>query len=381
MLILIGLLVYHIALLILSKFFPKTKFFDILKLALFVLPIILICSLKSINVGNDTPSYLIYYNSSINREVGYDMIKEKGFYYLMFVMRSLNAPFFVFLLVVFTFVYTCCAIFCYKKSQNPLLTLFFICYFGLLGFSLSGIRQSIAIGFILLGFSFFKYKKPVSIIAPLLAILCAFFFHRTSVLVLPVCLLLLFDMKKNSFMYILLACLIIGLSAPFVYSYVVVSSKSTLYPSREGTFFTLIIYALFAVLLIILSLPKFKETESRLFKNSKDNWFVNLLEPNITEEENEDVLSFRTASAYIVYPLVVLIVGIYSSVFSRITYYSVAFTGLLLINTINNKKFAKQTRVILTSLLVVFLCGYYAYAVLLKDPLTVSHYSFGPIMF
>lgn len=375
MLILSGLLIYQVILVFVSNLFPKKKFFDFLKLALFIVPLICLCSFKGMNVGLDTDNYYDIYNNIFV----YKAPTEIGFCLLMKVFKGLNLPFFVFLLFISTVTFISSAIFCYKKTSNPILTLFFLTFFGLFGFALSGIRQAFAIGIVLLGFSFYRSDKPISLISPVIAIAIAFFFHRTSLVALVIPVFLLFDIKKNAFIYIVLTCLLIGLIGPLFYSYYVIQNTSILYPSKEGTYFTLIIYALFAILLFILSRSRFSEFEQKIMGNINDKIKDKFSLFELEKEDGDFLLSYKTVTCYIVFPILILLLSVYSAVFARINYYFIAFTGVILVNTFNSKKLLKPTRYLLDILLVLFLCIYFIYSVMVKNPLHVSDYSFGPI--
>ena len=383
MIFLIGLLLYHVLFLLVSRFLPQKKSWKILEICLFLLPVLLICSLKGINIGLDTEGYLLFYNQTLTSLEGGGLPEEKGFVLFMYVFRKLNVPFFAFLIALFTIVLFGVGFFAYKKSENPLLVIFFILYFGLLGFSLSGIRQALAIGIILIGFAFYNPNKKISIIFPIIFTTIAVFFHKTSIFVYPLILILLLvtNLRPRDLIYVVLVSILIAICSPAIYAYVVENIGSFLFPSKSISMWTLLIYLLFGLLVYLLSNTKTQAYIRKKTEKFDDNVVFNRINGNEVTSPEGASFFLTDVVAFLIYPTLVLFIGVYSPVFSRVTYFTIAFTGVLLVEVINNSRNSKTSRSIMNILLVVFLVLYFWYSVLLKDPLSVSHYEFGPIMF
>lgn len=377
MIFLLGTLIFDILVTCLGNLLPKKRSIKIIEIILFVLPVILLCSLKSINIGNDTFAYYTSYNESITDSVSGFYTGDKGFLLLEFIFKSIGTPFFVFLLVCYTIVFGGLALFAYKKSENPLLVLLFVTYFGLFGFAISALRQAIAIGLLLIGFSFFDENKPISILSPLIFTVIATFIHKTSFFGFLVALILLIRFSKKSFKYLVLCLLCLIVVAPFVYSGVVILIKSSYYPNYENTAWTLLFYSLFVLLSFLLTNEYVVNLINKLFGKLDNSAFLGKISFKQSKCEEKNMLS--NFNACILYPLFVLSIGVYNSTFARVYYYLIPFTALFITDLMNKKEINLFTRCILNALLILFLVGYFVYAVIIKNPLNVAQYSIGPI--
>lgn len=140
-----------------------------------------------------------YYNSYLNtkgqsisvifylRDGGYLL-----FYFLFWFFSNIGLPFEYFTLILGLFCVFITSLIIYKFSERPLLS--FILYLGLgfYTFSFSGLKQSLAMTFVLLTFFFIHKRKPLS--AAFLMLL-AFLSHPTSAVFIP--LLFINKIKMN----------------------------------------------------------------------------------------------------------------------------------------------------------------------------------------
>ena len=69
----------------------------------------------------------------------------------------------------------------YKESKDPMLSFVLFISLGFLSFMMNGLRQSIAMGFIMLSYPFLKEKKLIKFVA---AVLLGSLFHNTSIVFL-----------------------------------------------------------------------------------------------------------------------------------------------------------------------------------------------------
>lgn len=378
MIYLVSVLVFDIFVACIANVLPKKKILTILEIILFVLPLILICGLKSVNVGLDTPGYFTSYNESITNSQSGLYTGDKGFLLFEFIFKSLKMPYFVFLLVSYSIVFGGAALFSYKKSSNPLLVLLFITYFGLFGFALSALRQSIAIGLLLIGFAFYDENKPISIISPILFAVVATFTHKTAIFGLLVAPLLLIKYSKKTFKYLIVCLLSLTVVAPIVYSGVIVLIQSNYYPSFTGSAWTLLFYILFCVLTLLLTNQKVIEFINFKFAKFNDSKFLYKISFNETSEHNEKSF-MSTFVTYVLYPLLILAIGVYAVIFARIVYFLIPFTAVFVVDLMNKKNVNILIRNILDVLLILFLAGYFVFAILIKDPLSVANYTIGPM--
>lgn len=378
MIYLASVLVFDIFVACIANVLPKKKILTILEIILFVLPLILICGLKSVNVGLDTPGYFASYNESITNSESGLYTGDKGFLLFEFIFKSLKMPYFVFLFVSYSIVFGGAALFAYKKSTNPLLVLLFMTYFGLFGFALSALRQSIAIGLLLIGFAFYDENKPISIISPIVFTVIAAFTHKTAIFGLLVAPLLLVRYSKKTFKYLIVCLLSLTVIAPIIYSGAIVLIKSRYYPSLTGSAWTLLFYVLFCVLTFLLSNEKVIWFLNKKFGKFNSLKFLNAISFNETSEDNEKSL-MTTFATYVLYPLLILAIGVYAVIFARIIYFLIPFTAVFIVDLMNNKNINLLTRDILDVLLILFLAGYFVFAILIKDPLSVANYTIGPM--
>jgi len=149
-----------------------------------MIPITLISGLRDRSIGADSESYYGFYkylNVGVGRAFPDERI-ERGFIYLnQFLGNFTDNPYWLFFLVA-TFLSASIGIFIYKNANDPFLAVLFFLTLGLFQFSLSGMRQTIAIGFILFAYELIKQKK---ILWFLIVILIASAFHKSVFLFLP----------------------------------------------------------------------------------------------------------------------------------------------------------------------------------------------------
>lgn len=377
----LGILIFDILLVFLANILPKKKICTICLLAAFVLPLILVCSLKSKNVGLDTNSYYDAYSRVLDPSIPSWMYQDdKGFVFLETIFKRLNAPYFVFLLFIYLIIFGGLALFSYKKSKNPIYVLFFMTYFGILGFSLSALRQALAIGFLMIGFAFFNEKKKISIISPLIFTLIAMSIHKTSFFILPVAILLFLKFNKKAFTYFTLCMLTLCVISPFIYSSVITIIGSNYYPSLMPSSWTLIVNILFLILTFILTNKKVLRFLEEKFTICEDSKLLKSISFINVDDNDPNNVSYTTTVAYILYPILILSVGVYAVIFARIIYFLIPFTALFVVNLINKKELHLFSKTTLNVLLITFLVIYFIVSVLIKDPLSVAHYEFGPMI-
>ena len=166
-----------------SGLYKEKKIFSIIIfLFLFV-----ICSLKSINYG-DIPGYIYHYEQySLNsyRELWnlyiHGMLKDFVFYVIAKLLNNIGVSVFTWINMI-AIVFTGAVAFrIYKDSKNPLLSVVIIIVFYL-RFSMTALRQAVALGFTLYSLTFIQERKMFKFI---ICVLIAAVFHSSSIVFLP----------------------------------------------------------------------------------------------------------------------------------------------------------------------------------------------------
>ena len=149
--------------------------------------LITLTTLRSVNTGLDTPNYYNSFTFDL-ASIGFSDLftgvrGEVGYKFLAFIFHSLGLGFhwvtlFEALVYVIPVVYIV-----HKYSRNPYYSLFMFVAYDYYLFSMSALRQTIAMGFVLIAFEMIVRKKAALFF---LFIAIAIFFHFTAVVALPI---------------------------------------------------------------------------------------------------------------------------------------------------------------------------------------------------
>lgn len=158
--------------------------------------IFILIAFRSLEVGTDTDNYYAIYNTRNFEAIingGILNSIEYGFTLTEYIGNKLNLGF-GFIVFLEGLVYTIpLAYVIHKYSKNPYMSfILFICFDYFL-FSMSGIRQTFAIGFCLISFEFIQKNKPFWFVV---FVLIASSFHITSLCFLPAYFLKSFKINK-----------------------------------------------------------------------------------------------------------------------------------------------------------------------------------------
>lgn len=163
--------------------FKKNK--KLMLISLFI-PLVILCSIRSINLGlSDTKVvYYNYFNNMLNMPL-MQVIKSRGFdetlffgFFKLFMNIYLNYRFILIILCLPYFYFVAKHI--YKYSNNYLISIIvFISMYYLFSFYL--IKQCIAIGILVFSYQYIIEKKPLKF---LLTVLVATFIHKMSLIFL-----------------------------------------------------------------------------------------------------------------------------------------------------------------------------------------------------
>lgn len=242
------------ALFIINLVFRATKNIDKNKLYLFLssIPIVVLAGLKGQYIGSDTPNYFAHYEEAVDHSLKYML--ENGRYeigYQLYV-KALTfisySPHFLFFITAIVFI-SCVCIFIYNNSSDMYLSFMLYMTLGFFAFSLSGIRQTIAIGICLLSFESIKQRKPFKF---LLIVLIAATFHTTAIIFIPAYFIAYrkVDTKSLIITAIIFVTIIFGGEAVITYASSSLGYKYGIEGSEGGEFTALILLVLFVGTLI-----------------------------------------------------------------------------------------------------------------------------------
>ena len=180
LLIIFTLLILGIILTLSNKKVLKIIFLVLTFCILFILS-----AFRSANIGNDTYEYLQMYNKfgqALNIfEIDTDI--EMGFVIINKILYSINPSSIFLLIVTSALILSVMLIFIYKNSNMVWLSVFLFINFRIYYFTLSGIRQSIALAIVLVSYKFLTEKKAIPFV---ITVLLASTFHMSAILFLIV---------------------------------------------------------------------------------------------------------------------------------------------------------------------------------------------------
>ena len=220
---------------------------------------------------------------------------------------------------------------------------FFIYTFLIFEFALSGLRQSIAIGCLLLGMAFFNNKKWWTWIIYFGMNIIAILMHKSSFVMFAFPFLSLIKLTKKSFLYITM-CLFVGIifisqiESYFFYGTTILEY----YPNNRSTNYTF--FFVFALSLILAVATLFFSNALDAISYKFDKLFAkNKILDKFLRETNIDInsastISFHTEYMAILPLLIFLIIGLYSNTSVRGYYYSVGPFGAMFLYFIYSQK-------------------------------------------
>ncbi|WP_438319195.1 EpsG family protein [Sporosarcina sp. FA9] len=181
-----------------------------LKKVYFIIIIIqlsLISGLRGYDVGSDTNNYISYFNThsymSLQQVLYSNFDIERGYVFLEFLISKIsNDPTVLFLIIALFFIFAVGRMI-FKHSSEPILSFILFVCLGFFSLSMSGMRQIVALGFIILSFEFIKKRKVLPFI---LIVLIGSLFHLSALVFLPAYFI---AYKKFTTPYIIFAVMLI----------------------------------------------------------------------------------------------------------------------------------------------------------------------------
>lgn len=148
--------------------------------------LLIVMGLRHYTVGVDIGQYINNYNNYYTlQDLSLDIFKndEYGFYFFNIILKKIGIGnqgyIFIMSLIMILFFWN----FYYKYSKNMFLSIFLHLTIGLFTMSMSGIRQTIAIGFVLVAFHYMIERKPIKFV---ILVFLAYTFHNSAIVFLPV---------------------------------------------------------------------------------------------------------------------------------------------------------------------------------------------------
>jgi len=243
------------------------------KFFLFLCAVIFIGQMALINPKNTQTDIMMYYytferSKSLTLSYIFDTYKyEQGYQILNWIVAKTLKNWTYFIIIFYGFVYFFICRFIYKYSNNIYLSMILFITLGFYGFSLTGLRQTIAISICLWSYDYIKKRKLIPF---LLVVLLAFSFHKSAIIFIPLYFLGNLRIKPLSLILIFIICAFI-----FIYSSNIMDffndqfdksySKENI-KSYTGRVINLFIYFLLLILSLVCSYNK---------KRAMNNYNVN----------------------------------------------------------------------------------------------------------
>lgn len=176
---------FLIIVVLLSLFFNIDKIDKLKKIWIIIIFFILtvISAIRSVNVGVDTIQYydafkkisLLSFNQSMNTRY------EIGFFYLVKLISCITSNPQIFLAIISFFIIPCIGRFIYKNSQNVVFSTLLYVLFNIYFFNLTGMRQSLALVFLLKAYEYIKSDNTKKFI---IYTVIASLFHSSAIIFL-----------------------------------------------------------------------------------------------------------------------------------------------------------------------------------------------------
>lgn len=173
----------------------------------------LISGLRNLDVGpDDTFLYYQRYieNGAFSYQSVYDDSSKDPFYNLFArVLYDIIGPNYTLLLCVYSaiFMFSVCRLLIKNETEDPLLSFVILLAMGFFSFSMTAIRQILAMSFILWAYQFLKEKKLIQFI---ILVYIGSLFHRTALFFMVVYPLIYFKLdRKSIILYLVLGSLVL----------------------------------------------------------------------------------------------------------------------------------------------------------------------------
>lgn len=322
----------------------KNKKLNKIMLLFLLFFIVIIQTFRSTTVGTDLVSYQYYFNNwgqmRIKQLFSIDGSIEFFYKLLNKFIYGIGLDFKYLLMIVSIATYAPLVYISHKYSKYPFISVLVFVTLGFFVFSLSGLRQSIAIGLVVLNFKYVYEKKPFKY---LLLIVVAALFHKSAYLVIP--LYFVFNYKLPKKLLFLIPVLVVSV---YLFRAEITQILTNLYPDGYGFVETgATNFMLFLLVIYIGTL-----TTSIIFKND---------------------YMYKLTQIILVAVIIQMFSG-YSTIIMRVGYYYFAFLILLIPEFITLFKDI-PSKLVIQGLVITFLVTYFLLGIV-KSPLNSYPYRF-----
>ncbi|SJN37863.1 capsular polysaccharide biosynthesis protein [Marinilactibacillus psychrotolerans 42ea] len=344
-LLIVGLLLLGIFLTSAKKVFGNKLYLLISFFTLFILS-----AFRSINIGNDTEDYLyMFQNFGQSQDIfGIDTRIEIGYVALNKVLFLISSNPLILFGVTSAFVIGVFMLFMYKNSNIFWFSVFLFINLRIYYFTLSGIRQAIALAIILISYKFIKERKPIPFS---LLVLLASSFHASAIfffLVYP--LSKIKYSKKVMLMYTFVGGV---LFLTFNYTIGIILNILPQYENYlSSSYFESIKLASIIDFIIILLIFLFGLFTSHRFLSSADRRLVEENSKNSSGSSSLNILLHIISLA-----VMITFIAINGAVIKRAALYFFMFAVIFIPYTIQNIK-NKKVRVLTLYLIFVLVFAY-----------------------
>jgi hypothetical protein len=348
----------------------KLLFFYILAL----LPMVLISSLKATTVGNDTQGYYDRYLGYSSKGFGevVSLTDEPLFFSISWLASNLHISWIVFLVVLYSISYFGYGFFLFRKSNHPVFSLLFLYCFGVFLFSISGLRQCIAMGISCIGMGIFKETSVKRWLAFFCFLFIAFCFHKSSLIVTLYPLMSLIKPTKRSFCLLVYSLVVFGILSCGLIEYLCFDLGILEYGVQFTTSYWNLLFAL--LIFTIAALVFFCPRTTFIFQKKTMQSDILISRLNLMRQDDESAnlsIDFFRGMPY----LIMLILGIWSATVSRLFLYFSMPAVLVFEESLSSFK-SKTVRLFLFWTFSMFFFFYFAYQCFYNHYLTTYPYDF-----
>lgn len=177
--------------------------------------LIIISGFRNITIGIDTSNYkyIFHFVNTYGFEKLLDQNTEIGYTLYQIIIGEVFGDFQALLIITSILYISVVSYLVFKYSKNPMLSYLLFIFFDFYTFSFSGIRQTLALTFILLALIQIKNRNIFLFIT---LVLIASTFHLTALIFLPTYWLGLFKLSKKNLIFFFLCAIVIYFTKDFM---------------------------------------------------------------------------------------------------------------------------------------------------------------------
>lgn len=230
-----------------NRFSQKQKKYAVIFVVGFI---IIIQGLRSLTVGVDVLQYNNKFNQFGNEEIKWTGFDSEYLYKILNkIIYVMGLDFRVLLFIVSMSIFIPLGYISYKYSEKPMLSILLFVLLGFFAFSLSGLRQTIAIGLTLISYKYIREKKVVRF---LILVFLAAGFHKSAYIFLIAYPLHNIKMLKTYFLIIIPMVILIFIFRKPIYDSLYYLYDDYYVPVETNAYNFLLMLISFYILSIVL---------------------------------------------------------------------------------------------------------------------------------